>query len=254
MDVAHLALELGARHQGGDAVDHQNLDGARAHQGVGDLEGLLAGVGLRDQKLLQIDAQLVRIGRIQGVLGVDEGAGTARLLGLGHHVERERRLARAFGPVDLDDAPARQPADAERDVERDRTGGDRIDVDSDLALAEAHDRALAERAFDLAEGGVERLVLVHDVLVHQAQCGLRHGVSPLFHTAGRHATRTVVHDLFSHRRKHVNPLFRRRKRDCVHNMFGTIRTAIARLRNRTATRRRARARAPATRLSPPSPP
>jgi hypothetical protein len=34
-----------ARHQGGDRVDHEHVDGAAAHQGLGDLERLLAVVG-----------------------------------------------------------------------------------------------------------------------------------------------------------------------------------------------------------------
>ncbi len=43
--VAHLAFELGARHQRGDRIDHQHVDRAGAHQRVGDLERLLAGSG-----------------------------------------------------------------------------------------------------------------------------------------------------------------------------------------------------------------
>ena len=44
--VAHLALELGARHERGDGVDDDDVDGAAAHEHVADLERLLAGVGL----------------------------------------------------------------------------------------------------------------------------------------------------------------------------------------------------------------
>ena len=63
MAVAHLALQLGPRHQGGDRVDHQHVDRARAHQRVGDLQRLLAGVGLADQQVIDIDAELAGIGR-----------------------------------------------------------------------------------------------------------------------------------------------------------------------------------------------
>src|SRR3546814_2684438 len=52
--------------------------------------------------------QLAGVDRVECMLGVDESAGAADLLGLGHHVQRERGLARALGAVDLDDAPARQ--------------------------------------------------------------------------------------------------------------------------------------------------
>ena len=51
------------------------------------------------------------------MLRVHEGADAPFPLRLGHGVERERRLAGGFGTVDLDDAAARQTADAERDVE-----------------------------------------------------------------------------------------------------------------------------------------
>ena len=44
--VAHLALELGARHERGDRVDDDDVDGAAADEHVADLERLLAGVRL----------------------------------------------------------------------------------------------------------------------------------------------------------------------------------------------------------------
>ena len=159
--VAHLAFELGARHQRRDRIDHQHVDRAGAHQRVGDLQRLLAGVGLRDQEVVDIDAELARIDRIERVLGIDEGADAALLLRLGDAVQRERGLAGGFRPVDLDHAPARQAADAERDVEAERAGGDRLDVHRLVVLAEPHDRALAEIALDLGERGIKGLRLVH---------------------------------------------------------------------------------------------
>ena len=55
---------------------------ARAHQHVGDLERLLAGVGLRDQQLADVDAELAGVDGVERVLGVDEGGGAAGLLHL----------------------------------------------------------------------------------------------------------------------------------------------------------------------------
>jgi hypothetical protein len=43
-------------------------------------------------------------------------------------MQRQRRLARAFRPVDLDDPALGQAADAERDVEPQRAGRGRLDV------------------------------------------------------------------------------------------------------------------------------
>jgi hypothetical protein len=47
-----------------------------------DLQGLLAGVGLGDVELVDVDAALAGPGGVEGVLGVDEGADAAELLGL----------------------------------------------------------------------------------------------------------------------------------------------------------------------------
>ena len=47
--VPHLPLDLGTGGQGRHRVDDQDVEGARADQHVGDLEGLLAGVGLGDR-------------------------------------------------------------------------------------------------------------------------------------------------------------------------------------------------------------
>ena len=62
---------------------------------LGDLERLLAGVGLRDEEVVDVDADLARVLRVHRVLGVDEGADAAAALRLGDHVVDERRLARA---------------------------------------------------------------------------------------------------------------------------------------------------------------
>jgi hypothetical protein len=171
--VAHLALDLGLRHQRRDRVDDDHVDAARAHQHVGDLEALLAGVGLRDQQVADVDAQLAGVDRVERVLGVDVRGDAARLLHLRDDLQAQRRLARRLGTVDLDDAPARQAADAERDVEPERAGRDDRQVVRDLRLAHLHDRALAELLLDLRQRGGERLALlvVHDF----------HSVGPVVH-------------------------------------------------------------------------
>ena len=173
--IAHLAFELGLGRQRRDRIDHEHVDGARAHQRVGNLERLLAGVGLRDQELLEIDAELARIDRVERMLGIDEAANAAPLLRLGDDMERERGLARGFGPVNLDDAAAREPADAERDVEAERAGGDGLDLDRLLVLAEPHDGALAEAALDLGDRRFKSLFPIHLISFDEAQRDIRHG-------------------------------------------------------------------------------
>ena len=98
MAVAHLALDLGPRHQRRDRIDHQYVDRVRSHQGVDDLERLLAGVGLRDDQLVDVDAKLLGVDRVERVLGIDEGGGTAALLRLGDHVQRQVVLPELSGP------------------------------------------------------------------------------------------------------------------------------------------------------------
>src|SRR5688500_1757307 len=97
------------------------------------------------------------------MLRVDEGTNAAALLRLRDGVQRQRGLAGRFRPVDLDDATARQTADAERHVEAKRTCGDRGDLHHLAVTAQSHDGAFAESPLDLAERSIQRLRFVHPV-------------------------------------------------------------------------------------------
>ena len=96
----------------------------RADQHVGDLQRLLAGVGLGHEQLVDVHAELAGVRGVEGVLGVDERRDAALPLGLGDDVQADGGLARALGAEDLDDATAGDAADAERDVEGERAGRD----------------------------------------------------------------------------------------------------------------------------------
>ena len=158
--VAHLAFDFGLGRQRRDRVDDHDVDRAGAHQHVGDFQRLLAGVRLRDQQVLHVHAELRGVDGIERVLGVDERGGAADALRFGDDLQGQRGLARGLRTVDLDDAAARQAADAERDVQPERAGRHRFDVVVVAGVAQAHDRALAELLFDLAERGGERLLAV----------------------------------------------------------------------------------------------
>jgi RecA/RadA recombinase len=119
-------------------------------------------------------------------LGVDEGAGAALLLGFGENMQRQRGLARAFRAVDFNDAAARQSADAECYIEAERTGRDDVGLSRGFARTELHDGALAERAFDLTEGRVECLLLIHGTFNQTQGCG-RHAGALFSHTLDRSA-------------------------------------------------------------------
>ncbi len=103
-----------------------------------------------------------------------KAADAALLLGLGNDLQGERGLARRFRTVNLDDAAARQAADAERDVEAQRAGRDGLDVVGAIVGAEAHDRALAEVLVDLRERRLERFMLVHISPFDHAKLDLIH--------------------------------------------------------------------------------
>ena len=121
---------------------------------------LLSGVGLRDEELVDVDAQLAGVLGVERVLGVDERRDAAGALRVGDRVQGQRRLTRRLRSVDLDDAAARETADAERDIEGDRAGGHDLDG-SALVAAEAHHRALPELPVDLGEGRFQGLLAVN---------------------------------------------------------------------------------------------
>ena len=190
--VAHLALDLGPGHERGDRVDDDHVERAGADEHVGDLERLLAGVGLADQQLVDVDADGRGVHRVHGVLGVDVRAHATVALRLGHHVHGQRGLARRLGAEDLDHAAPRQAADAECDVERERAGGDGGDADV-AVLPQPHDRALAELLLDLADGHLEGVVVAfHDgtlLVASLRSCG--RGEVPCGATYGWGVTATV---------------------------------------------------------------
>src|SRR3989442_7939128 len=155
--IAHIAVELGLGHQRSDGVDRDDVHRIRAHQRLGDLERLLAGVGLRDQQLVDVDAELPGVRGIKRVLGIDERGDAAQALRFGDDVQRQRRLAGRFRPVDLADASTRQAADAERGIETERARGNDPDLLERAGGAEPHDSALTELPLDLGDREVESL-------------------------------------------------------------------------------------------------
>src|SRR5919202_4423093 len=132
-------------------------------------EGLLAVVGLGEVEVLQVDADGLGVGRVEGVLGVYEGGEAAGPLGLGDDVQGEGGLAAGLGAVDLDDAAPGDAAHAEGHVEGEGAGGDGGDPPRP-AVAHAHDRALAELSLHLRNGGVYRPMPVvrHPKIAHKA--------------------------------------------------------------------------------------
>ena len=158
--VAHLPLDLGLGRERGHRIDGDDVEGPAADQHLGDLEGLLAVVGLRHEEAVDVDADGLGVGRVHGVLGVDERRLAAEPLRLRDEVVDQRRLAGRLRTVDLDDAAARDAADPKGDVEGERARRHALHV-GDRVVAQAHDAALAVLTLDLRHGCVEGFVLVH---------------------------------------------------------------------------------------------
>src|SRR5215213_3837458 len=163
MRVAHLSLDLSPGYEGGHRVYDDYVEGTGADERIRYLQGLFAVVRLGEVEVLQIDPDGLGVGRVDGVLGVDEGGEAPCLLGLGNHVQGEGRLAAGLGTEDLDDAAPGEAAYAEGEVECQGTGRDAGDTLS-LLVAHAHDRTLPELPLYLGDGGVYGLALIQCIL------------------------------------------------------------------------------------------
>ena len=184
--VAHLAFDFGLWRKCCDGVDDENVDRARAHEHVGNFESLLAGVGLRHEKCIDIDAELLRVFRIEGVLRIDEGSNAARPLRVCNRVERNRGFTAGLRTVDLDDTTAGKTTDTERDVKCDRPRGNDFDGRA-CVVAKAHNRAFAELTVNLCERVFERLIAVLGGSCHGGSFRL----SPRYEVASRLTLPTV---------------------------------------------------------------
>ncbi len=155
--IADLAFEFLLGHERRDRIHDDEVQRVGAHQRLADAQGFLTGGGLGNEEFVRVDAEFARVDGVERVLHVDERRQTAALLRLRDERQGEGRLARAFRPENLHDAPARHAADAERAVDEDVARGDDLHVHH-LAVAQAHDRPVAVVLGDLLEGEVEFLV------------------------------------------------------------------------------------------------
>ena len=90
---------------------------------------------------------------------VHEGHFAAPLLGFCQNVQRQRGLTGGFGAVNLNDSALGHAADTQRRIQRQRAGGDGLHVHF-RAVAQTHDRTLAEVLVDLGKGRLQCLFLV----------------------------------------------------------------------------------------------
>ena len=158
MAVAHLALDLSAGHHGGNRVHNDGINGTGAHQRLADLHGLLTGIGLADQQVVDVHAQRLGIHRVQRVLHVDEGNIAALLLGFGQNMQGQCGLTTGFRAVHLNDAAPGHAAHAQCQIQADASGRDGIHLHGGV-IAQLHHSALAKLLFDLGQCRGQRILL-----------------------------------------------------------------------------------------------
>ena len=157
--VPHLALDLSPRHERGYRVDDHDIDCPGAYEHVGDLQRLLASVRLGDQQRVGVNAELLGVLGVERVLCVDEGGDPAGLLRISYGMQRYGGFPAALRSVYLDHPAARETADSERHIQRDRSCRDYLNRRAGI-VAEPHDRAAAELPLDLGERGLQGLLPV----------------------------------------------------------------------------------------------
>ena len=161
--IAHFAFKFGFGNQSGDRVDNQNIDSAGANQRIGDFQSLFAGIRLRNQQVVNVNADFLGIGRVKSVFRIDESAGAAFFLRLCNNAQSQSGFAGTFRAVDFDNTAFGQPTDAQGDVYAQRTGGNGFNINVGV-LTEAHNRTFAEGSFNLAQCRVKGFIFFHIVL------------------------------------------------------------------------------------------
>src|SRR5688500_6773357 len=117
MSVSHLSFYLSPGYEGSNRVYDDDVEGARAHEGIRYLQGLFTVIRLGEVEILEVDTDSLGVGWVDGVLGVDEGGQASCFLRLGDDVQGEGRLAARLGTEDLHDPASWDAPNAEGQVE-----------------------------------------------------------------------------------------------------------------------------------------
>ena len=102
------------------------------------------------------------------MLSINKGADAAVALRRRHSVERQRGLTGTFRPVDLNDTSLRQTADAQRDIQTERTSRNALDFYG-LSLAHAHNGAFTKGSFNLGKRCIQCFIFVHLIALNKAK-------------------------------------------------------------------------------------
>ncbi len=103
-----------------------------------------------------VDAQAFGIDGVQRVFHIDKSRQPTAFLGLGNHMQTERRLPAGFRAVNFDHAPTRDAAHAQGNIQAQRARWN--DIDGHMRrIPQAHNRAIAKALGQVLQGGVQRL-------------------------------------------------------------------------------------------------
>lgn len=154
--VSDLAFEFGFGDESGDGIQDDDVEGIRADERFADAEGFLARAGLGDEEVVEIDAEALGVGGIQGVLDINESGEPSAFLGLGHDGEGERGFSGGFRPVNFHDASPGEASNTQGAVNEEIAGGDDFHFGMGI-VTEAHNGTLAIIFGDLLDGQIEIL-------------------------------------------------------------------------------------------------
>ncbi len=154
--IPDFPVDFLLRHQRRDGIDDDDVDRGTAHERFANAERLLAVIRLRNQKVMRIDAQMMRVNGIERMLGIDKRRDAAHFLCFRNGMKRQRRLPGRFRPVNLDDTPSRIAADTDRDIERQRTRGNDVHIHLRPHIPQLHDGAGPEFFFNLLHRRFQR--------------------------------------------------------------------------------------------------
>ena len=155
MSVSHISLDLCLRYQRCDRVDDNDINGTAAGQHITDFQRLLSRILLGNQELLNPDAQILRIDRVQGMLRIDEGSLPPGLLRLRNHVQRQSGLSGGFRTEYFHNPSPGNAAHPGSQIQADGSGGDRLHIHT--GITQLHDRSLTELLLYLCQGRFQSL-------------------------------------------------------------------------------------------------
>ena len=104
---------------------------------------LLAAVGLRNEQVVDVDTEFLRVEPVEGMLRIDESRNATHLLSLGNRMNGQRRLTRRLRSVNLDNSSSREASRSKCNVHRKGTGRNHLNILVHTGVPQLHDGALS---------------------------------------------------------------------------------------------------------------